>query len=805
MFHACNPTKKLYDGEYLLSKNKVIDSDTKIPKDDLMDYVRPKPNYKLLGLFRFHLWLHNSANEERIERKRNERNIKHQQKNDKRIAKGKKAKKDNHQLFGEWLLSRGEAPVIYDSLSTDKSAEQIHFFLKGKGHFVSSVSDSVRFKKNGKAIVYYTVKATPAYKVNSIDYTFPGDYIKPYIIKDTINSLVKVGNNFDVDVLKNERERIASILNNQGYYKFTKKHVYFSVDTINTPGKVAINIALKNYSRKISPLSDSTIDEPHKQYFINNIYVNTAYSINQSKKNKLDTIHANNCHFVYAGDLNYKTKILAKSIVIFKDEVYQHSKVQNTYKLLSQLNAFKYIHVSFTELGANKLNCHIDLSPATKQSITMETEGTSTPSDLGVALGVSGSVVYQNKNLFKGAEMLELKLKGGFLAQRALNDSTQTSGNNTPAFNTVEYGPELNLFVPRFLLPFKVEATKLASPKTVFTNGLNYQRRPDYMRIITKFSLAYVWNESARKLHSVTPFTIDFVKVDLQEDFENTLNSINNLFIQNSFNSHLTTSFVYTFTYNEQDLNGQKSFSFFRGTFESSGNALRGLYALANRIEPNTFIKDDKGRYTFLDIAYSQFIKADADYRYYWDIHDLGQVVFRIAMGIGKPLDNFDVLPFEKSYSGGGVNSLRAWQAMTLGPGSYYNNTFSFDQFGDGRLEANVEHRFKIFRLLNGAVFIDAGNIWLERPDATRPGGEFKLDRFYEQIAIGSGFGARLDFNFFIVRFDLGIKVRDPQFSDADRWVIKHWFSSDWKNSYNTTNGQKYNFTTFNLGVGYPF
>jgi outer membrane protein assembly factor BamA len=228
---------------------------------------------------------------------------------------------------------------------------------------------------------------------------------------------------------------------------------------------------------------------------------------------------------------------------------------------------------------------------------------------------------------------------------------------------------------------------------------------------------------------------------------------------------------------------------------------------MVNEIEPGTFEKDEYGRYKLIDIVYSQYLRMDGDFRYYLNRNEINKIVFRLAAGIGKPLENFPVLPFERSFFSGGANGIRAWQARTLGPGSYADDgTFSFDQFGDGQIEANIEYRFKLFKKLHGALFLDGGNTWLRRPEANRPGGEFDIKRFYKEIAIGSGIGIRADFNFFIIRFDTGIKTHDPQFDSGKRWVIGNMFNPEWKRIYKEEhNDNKYNFFTFNLGIGYPF
>ncbi len=775
-------------------------------KSEIENYVRLKPNYKLLGLVRFNLWLHNLVNEERLKRKQAERDERLQKKNERLIAQGKKPKKRRHLLFGEWLLNTGEPPVIYDSFLVKKSAQQIKLYLNNKGYFLSTVKDSVAYKKDKKADIYFNITANAPYKINNVGYEIKDTSLKKYVYADSANSLLKRGNNYDFDIIQQERDRVEYNLNNQGYYLFTKEFIYFKIDTISNKGKVNIIIGIKNYVKKTEGITDTIIESAHRQFYINTIYVETNYSTVKKDSVRNDTLiagHNGEYKIIYAGQLNYKTKVLLDAIFINKDDLYKFKNVEATYKKLSEIKGFKFINVIFKETRNGKLDCYIQLSPLLKQSLTLETEGTNTSG----YLGVSGSVIYQNKNLFKGSELLELKFKGGFSAQPVLNQQTTNIASNS-AFNTIELGPELNIYLPRFALPFNWAAPlKLITPKTVFTSGLNYQRRDDYTRLITNFSFGYTWKQSTQKQHAFYPFVINFVKVDLQPSFYDLiLAQPNNQYILNSFSNHLSTSTRYSYTYNGQNLNKQKNFSFFKLNLEASGNILRGLYNIINDAKPNTLIKDDKDRYTLLNIAYSQYVRADAEYRYYLDLKDLGKIVFRIYGGIGRALANYNVLPFERSFFSGGSNGLRAWQSRTIGPGS--NNSqqgFSYDKFGDGQLEANIEHRFKIFKMLNGAVFVDAGNVWLRTPDATRPGGDFQLNRFYKEIAIGTGVGLRADFSFFIIRMDLGIKARDPQFAENNRWVLQHLFSNEWKQDYLNTYGTKYNFLVFNLGIGYPF
>lgn len=802
LFNACNPAKKLNEGEYLLYKNTVLKHGAKIDKADIESYIKQKPNRKILGFVRFHLWLHNLANEDKIKRKRIARDKKTDEKNIVRVSKGKKEKKKKQQLFGEWLLNVSEPPVIYDSFLIQKSAKQIKLLLNNKGYFVSTVTDSVEYRRKKKVNVYYKINASAPYTFNDLSYKIQDQILANYVVADSSKTLLVKGNNYDVDVIQAERERITNGLNNNGYYLFTQDYIYFEVDTNLGNRKVNISIGIKNYAKKYNDRSDSIIETPHQRFKINNVYIQPDFISKELNAGRTDTLIIGDYHILHTDKLKYKTKVLLDAVFINKGEFYQVRNVEDTYNRISELKAYKSIKIFFTQMDSTNLDCYIQLSPIFKHAFTIETEGTNTAGNLGI----SGSFIFQNRNLFKGAEVLELRLKGGIAAQRIVNTTTKNLTSNAREFNTVEFGPELNIYVPRFLSPIKINATKRSNPKTVFTSALNYQRRPDYTRTITNFSFGYTWKESAKKRHTINPFVINFVKVDLEQKFyDDLLSNVQNRFILYSFSNHLSTSTRYSFTFNEQDLRKQKNFSYFKLNAESSGNILRGMYDLANIIKPNTLAKDREGRYTLLDIAYSQYLRVDADYRYYFNSSELNKIVFRIAGGIGKPLTNFKVLPFERSFFSGGANGIRAWQSRTLGPGSYFNKVFSFDQFGDGQLEGNIEYRFNLFKMLNGAFFIDAGNTWLSKPDITRPGGDFQFKRFYKEIAIGSGVGVRADFNFFIIRFDLGVKVRDPQFSEDNRWVIQHSFDRKWKQEYFTANNREYSYLAFNIGIGYPF
>jgi outer membrane protein assembly factor BamA len=432
--------------------------------------------------------------------------------------------------------------------------------------------------------------------------------------------------------------------------------------------------------------------------------------------------------------------------------------------------------------------------PVVKQAITMEVEGTNTSGNLGVA----GNIVFQNKNAFKGAELVELKLKGSLTAQKALN-SSETSADLTnlqKIFNTFQFGPELSIYFPKPLFPFTLfyykknekEKRFFSQPKTILNASLNYQSSQLFTRTIANMSYGFRFTNSKGLLtYDIVPIEAYTVKAQLTDAYQATLYSSKDYFLLNAFQDHLTTLSKLSATYNNQNVPKKNTLTYLKVTLSSSGSILRGFYNVTE--QP----KDSLGRYKLFSIPFSQFVKAEIDYRLYFKIRKLDKLVYRFAGGIGKPLANLSVLPYEQSFFSGGPNGIRAWRARTLGPGSYdpSNSTARYDKIGDVQLESNLEYRFHIFKSFYGAWFVDAGNVWTLNKDPNKPNGNLDASRFYKEIAIGSGFGLRYDFSFFVLRLDAAVRIRDPQYAENNRWTF------DKQPIRNTT--------ILNFGIGYPF
>ncbi|MDB4533363.1 BamA/TamA family outer membrane protein [Vicingaceae bacterium] len=747
LLSGCNPTKYVKPNELFLKKTNVKIDTRKIDKDNLESLVKQKPNKKILGLFRFHLGIYNNW----------------PWKN------------------GNFRENSGEAPVIYDSLLTVKTAKQLKLFANKRGYFDSKVNYSTKIHNN-KIKVEYEIIAGAPYKIKSIDYVFADEEIKKssyFILRNTIAPL-RPGNTFDIDILDKQRETIKREMKNLGYYYFNKDYVKYKVDSTVGNKEIAIKLYINNETIKDNS-SDTLIEKKHSKYYINDINVYLSKNFNDKNLDLFDTVSFKNITVHHEDKLKYRARMLNHAISLNKNGLYILTDQTNSYKHLTELRVFKNVNISFEDIGNKQLNANVFLTPLLKKSFSIEAIGTHN----GGNLGVESNLIYHNKNIFRGGEQLTVKLNGGLEIQQLINDDQTTETNFLGIFNTLEFGPEINLEFPRFLLPISLEKfSRRSNPKTNLNFLLNVQKRPEYIRNLTQASFGYFWKESRFKRHFINPFNISIIDLQPTSSFQEQLDLETNPFILNSFQDHFITSTTYSFIYNDQRVNKAQSFNYFKLNAEFAGNTSSAFNKLTNKSFDNT----ETESYNIMGIRYSQFIKTDFDLRLYGQTK-YSSFVKRINIGIGKPYGNLDVLPFEKSYYGGGANGIRAWQARSLGPGSLPDSLTenSLNQIGELKIEANLEYRFDITKLFEGAAFIDAGNIWILSEDESRPNAEINPDRFWDDIAMGVGVGLRLDFNFFLIRFDLAAKLKDPASATPTK-IDLIW-----------------NKPTLNLGIGYPF
>jgi outer membrane protein assembly factor BamA len=755
--YSCNPTKYIPQGETLLNKNYLHIDREGINKSDLAPYIKQKPNKKIFGA-RFHLGLYNLSN------------------------------LDKEKWPHAWLRNIGEEPVIYDKNATDKSREQLEDYVSSKGYFDSRVSDSVRTVKR-KSDVFYNVNLKEPYTIRNVYYEIADTNIQTLFDFDSLNCLIQRGKPYDADILQAERMRFERYVKDHGFYAFSTDHIVFRVDSTIGNRQVNLYYEIHNFQKKDN--YDRIIYVPHPTYQIKNVYIYPDFvpkdvlEGGESYLNSLDTVNYNGYYFISGQKKSViKYDLILQSLYLKPGSGYSITNTEQTQSHLMTLKVYRLVNIFFNETEAPEgsqelqsfLNCHIQLTLLSQQSFNVELEGTNTAGNLGGAL----SFVYQHKNLFHGAEQFNMKLKGAFEAM------TQ---KNTKLRSTQEYGLETTLRLPKFLFPFlkKEGFIKTFNPTTTILAAYNYQDLTFFTRTMANATFGYSWAARNYKTHIVNPVQLNLVNmIKIDTGFQRMIDASS--YLANSYKDVLILGGNYSFIFNNQKIQKSRDYWFLRVNAEAAGNIL----SLASNIAG---AEKKEGYLNFFGQPFAQYIRTDMDLRYNVILNDVSSVVYRGFAGIGIPYGNSKAIPFVKQYFGGGANGIRAWQVRSLGPGSYVvPDTIEFiNQTADIKLEANAEYRFKLFWILEGALFVDAGNIWTFNEDASRPGARFRFNKFFNDIAVGTGTGLRFDFSFVTARIDMGMKLRDPSISNGSRWILM---------------SRRYNFRddfAFVLGIGYPF
>ncbi len=755
-FISCSPAKYVPKENYLLSKNKIKIEQGKIEKSKLKNYIRQQPNKKILG-FRLNLALYNISN----------------------LSKTK--------WPHGWLRKIGEEPVIFDPFLTKQTVSQLEKYLETKGYYNAIVKDTTVYRGKRNAKVYYSINPKEPYCIRNIYYLFEDTSLMTIVLNDTINSLITKGMLFDKDVLQEERIRIEDVLKQNGYFRFSKEYIYYTAEVIPEINKIDLTLGIKEFIE--GEVDRKSKVRHHKKYGIHNVTIYpdfTAYEAFSQplKENNPDTFKYNNIKFIVNQKKKIKPSVISSHNYINPGQIYNYNNVDKTYRNLSSLGLFKFVNVQFSEpknqnqetFGLNPLDCKIELTRNKVQSYEVEFVGTNSYGDLGVR----SNLLYKNLNLFRGAEIFNFKLTG---AIEALKDSLYS--------RSVVFGTEFRIEIPKFLLPLRSqEFVKKYSPKTFFSLALNHRAEKKYVKTYASAAIGYTWKGNRHLRHSVYPLELNFVQVD-EEKSKDILEDSTYIYLWPSFTDHMVGVSRYAVEYNNQEIGKAKDFMYFKMNLETSGNLLFALSKLTNRSTNN------EGNYLFFEVPFSQYLRSDFDFRYYRVFDAKNSLVYRIFFGLAYPYGNLKSVPYEKKYFVGGPNSVRAWNAYTLGPGSYNDTTSNkvlrkYKNPGDIKLELNLEYRFKLFWKLEGALFMDAGNIWDIYKQDERPNAFFEWNRFFKELAIGTGFGTRFDFPYILLRIDLGMKVKDPSLPQGKRFVF-------------LDQNYKGKLFTLQFGIDYPF
>jgi outer membrane protein assembly factor BamA len=822
---SCNITKNI-ENEQRLVKN-IISFDKKnadFQKYEIEKIIKPKPNTKFFGI-PIKLYINNLWTKEKKELWENKKKEKCSEKKKTKIsrinkkikpyeneihssdvdsknykkyqnkitaAQIKKEKKENKTCNKKHFGNRkGEKPVFFKLYDNDyfRNIRNIRVFLNNRGYYSPIVKISEKQRGKNKVVAIYEINQGKAHLINDIKFQIDDKRIEQKILSDQANTLLKAGNRLDVQTIEDERKRIADMLKDNGYFTFSKEYIYFSVDTVNKNFKADITINVSNQK------NDTTEGAEFKRHFIDNVYIYPNYKPNDAILNKEEYYKYQDTIIYYSKNdkkyfLIYKEvpkinpNALTKGIYVASDEFYNLKRIKASYKYLASLPIIQTAMINFhnSKHQANfndsvkYLDCEIKLTQDKLQAYELTSEITHTSGNWGMA----GSLIYTHNNFFRNTEVLNLKLNGEL--KRLTKNSDYEIPIPTGLFNSFKYGVDLNIQFPRMLVPVPLKNfIRRSNPKTNINTTFNYSDRPDIKWSVAGGAIGYTWSQTQTILHSFMPITADFLKVYRKFDDYKLDETYENRFVFGS---------SYRFSFNNQLYRKKLNYFYITSYIKVAGNSLNLFMNWLNK--PKT-----DNSYILFGNAFAQFIKTDFDIRYYRKLNRAkDNLVFRIFAGGAIPYGNLSVIPFSERYFSGGSNGIRAWEERSLGPGSYSaennENIPYFNERADLKLEGNIEYRMKLFWRFEGALFIDAGNIWAINKNDVRIGASFESNDFYKEIAIGSGLGIRLDFDFFLVRLDLGFKIKDPSLPENERWIPF--------NIIPTLNNAK-----FNLGIGYPF
>ncbi len=751
LMQGCTATRLVPDGEKLYTGASVkLSAQEKLrDKKEIIEVaesaIRPKPNKKIFGM-RPKLWFYYKA--------------------------GNPQKKG----FRHWVKTKlGEPPVYMSEVKPDETAKFVDARFFNYGIFKSVTVPAVVEKKKTAHVNYLSEVHNPF----TIGYVrFAADSLPVSRVMEAAKSktLLEKDSNYSLDVLKKERERIDAVLKDSGYFYFNADALLFTGDTIMSDKIINLSLSIKPET----PKKNTTV------YRIGQVTVNPEFSLGRGRMNAADTIVVDSVVF-YNREYTVKPSVLLRSIYVRPGSIYSRRNHNITLNRLMGMGNYKFVNVKFAAADSSQsplLNALIQLTPMPKRTFRSEFNIVSKSNDF---IGPHLQAGYKNRNTFNGAELLSFNLGGSF--------ETQFSGQRTDLFS-YEIGPQVELFFPKFIVPFRLKRTgSFFVPKTRVSVAYQYIKRVDYFNLTSlQMVFGYKWKETAKTEHELNPININYATVSKKsQQFNDLLDQ--NPFLRKSYEEQFIAGLFYSYTFNEQVIPTQKNQFYINATAEFSGNTL----SLIKR----TFYKESPSPLNpsrFAGSIYSEFSRGTIDMRHYFNFKKKNKIVLRLFTGVGVPYGNSSTLPYVKQFFSGGANSIRAFVINSLGPGTYRaaDNSASFlQQGGDMKLEGNAEYRCNLAGIFKGAVFVDAGNVWLLKRNESIDAAPFSFNSFHNEMAVGTGVGLRLDASFFVIRLDVGIPLRKPFLPEGERWVVDaiNFGSGSWRSDN----------LIFNLAIGYPF
>lgn len=760
---SCSNTKFLKDGQMLYTGAEVkIENDSLSKKEKselqsaLEESLTPKPNSTFLGL-RPKLYAYNTTKEPK-----KEKGIKY------------------------WLKYKfGEEPVLLGDVDREFNKDIIVNYSENKGYFNAKAKyDTV--SKNKKAQVIYTLNPGARYLISNVNFPKDSTLINFEIQNLKEKTLLKAGNPFDLDVIKSERQRIDNELKDKGFYYFSPDNIIVQADsTVTKDPKVELIVKLKDNTPKLAT----------EQFTIDKVVVFPNYNLRDAKKGKYnipmnpDSLKGYEYNNIYVvdPDKKFKPKIFDRALYFNQGDIYNRKDHNLSLNRLISLGVFKFVKNEFVVSDSlnHKFDAYYVLTPRELQSLRLEALGrTNSANYAGSELNLN----WTQRNFFRGAEQFKASVYGAFDVQM---------GGPADAENIFRAGTNVQLSIPRIVAPFRFNSSSAFVPRTNMKLGYEFQNRTTLYSLNTfNASFGYQWKENVRKEHELNVIDVSLIRpADITEKFKT--KSDGNPYLQRITEKQLIFGPTYSYTYSTTMLPRKNTF-YYKGMLDLAGN-ITGLVTGAN-------VKEGKEK-TIFGVPFSQYAKIENDLRFYHKFNEKTSFASRFIAGAAIPYGNSEHIPFSRQFFVGGSNSIRAFRARTLGPGSYdprdeNNNRAVFDQSGDVKLELNAEYRANLYKFLNVAAFVDAGNIWLINDDIndegvnTRPGGKFSKE-FLSEIAVGAGVGLRLDFSILVLRLDLAMPLRVPYYEKGDRWTFDriNFGDSSWRKDN----------LILNIAIGYPF
>ena len=707
---SCSVSKFLPEGATLLDHVALVSDSANFDPSTMEGYIRQHPNSKWFSLFKAPLGIYCLSG------------------------------KDSTKRVNRFIRKLGEKPVLFSEDIARKTQTDILSAVQNLGYLNASVDLIQQQKGYNTRLIYYIVPGT-RYTVRNLERRIDDAAIDSLLTTFDNESYLSEGMNFDLNVLQNERSRINTLLQNRGYYRFNNEYIHYVADT--TVGNLQVD--LKMHLRPYRVVNNDTL--PHNVYRIGEV----SFPVDENAGTRLKT----------------RQKVLHAATELKTGDIYSEQKVQKTYSRLMRLGSVMGANIRFEpdEKDSTLLHTNIVLAPGKANSVNFELEGTNSAGDFGAAVSTS----YQNRNLFHGGELFGITLRGAYEAIKGLNGYSDQ--------DYIEYSVETGITFPDFKFPFvSSKFRRLAQATSEVSLMFDSQDRPEFHRRVVTGTWRYRWNQLSRKRqHKVDLLDLNYVFMPWISDTFRKLYledpESRNAILKYNYENLFIMKWGYNFTYSSRPLSGAANnygtdAYIIRLGAESSGNFLYGLSHLFDA-RPNA-----DNQYTLFNIAYAQYVKGDFDFSKSFRLDDKNSLALHFGLGVAYPYGNSTFLPYEKRYFSGGANSVRGWSVRGLGPGSFNGSDGRIDfinQTGDLKLDLNAEFRTHLFWKIHGAAFVDAGNIWTLREYAEQPGGQFRIDSFWRQIAVAYGLGLRLNFDYFILRLDGGMKAVHPAFKDAKR------------------------------------